>query len=172
LILIKEKMKNIAYTDKKGYKREKPSHSNLIHRQNAFKYIYLKNRDKYPLRFRYYQVHHKDGNKKNNHSSNLELLTREQHEAIHSIKTKEVPRSNNTMKTIVIVGVIFLLAIIILFTFSRSDSNSGYICSYDAYNCADFITRAEAQAVMIYCGNDDIHYLDGDDDGIACEALP
>ena len=47
-----------------------------------------------------------------------------------------------------------------------------YECSYNKYNCTDFKTQAEAQAVMKYCGNDDIHYLDGDDDGIACEALP
>lgn len=45
-------------------------------------------------------------------------------------------------------------------------------CSYNAYDCADFKTQAEAQTVMKYCGNDDIHYLDRDDDGIACEALP
>jgi len=90
-----------------------------------------------------------------------------------AIKKKEVPRSNkSTMKMVVILGVIILLAIIIVFTFSRQYSNSDYICSYDAYNCADFNTRAEAQAVMKYCGNDDIHYLDGDDDGIACESLP
>ena len=89
------------------------------------------------------------------------------------IKTKEVPRSNKiTMKMVVIVGVIFLLAIIIVFNFSRLYSNSEYICNYDAYNCADFNTQAEAQVVMIYCGDDDIHYLDGDDDGIACESLP
>jgi len=46
------------------------------------------------------------------------------------------------------------------------------ICSSNYYNCADFSTQAEAQAVMEFCGNDDIHYLDGDDDGIACESLP
>ena len=50
-------------------------------------------------------------------------------------------------------------------------STLDYECSYNKYNCADFKTQTEAQAVMIYCGNDDIHYLDGDDDGIACESL-
>ena len=47
-------------------------------------------------------------------------------------------------------------------------------CSYNAYNCDDFNTRAEAQAVMFGCkskGYGDIHYLDGDGDGIACESL-
>ena len=45
-------------------------------------------------------------------------------------------------------------------------------CSFNAYDCKDFDTRAEAQVVMFYCkskGMGDIHYLDGDKDGIACE---
>ena len=46
------------------------------------------------------------------------------------------------------------------------------ICSSNYYNCADFSTQAEAQIVMEFCGSDDIHYLDGDDDGLACETLP
>lgn len=47
----------------------------------------------------------------------------------------------------------------------------GYICSYDAYNCGDFSTHAEAQAVFDACGAD-VHKLDRDKDGIACESLP
>jgi hypothetical protein len=48
------------------------------------------------------------------------------------------------------------------------------ICSYNAYNCSDFSTHAEAQSVFEYCGgiNNDIHRLDADKDGIACESLP
>lgn len=48
------------------------------------------------------------------------------------------------------------------------------ICSYNAYNCSDFSTHAEAQSVFEYCGgiDNDIHRLDGDNDGIACESLP
>ena len=45
------------------------------------------------------------------------------------------------------------------------------ICSYNAYNCSDFQTWSEAQTVMEYCGKNDIHHLDGDNDGIACEGL-
>lgn len=56
--------------------------------------------------------------------------------------------------------------------YSSSDYDYSYpICSYNAYNCADFNNQAEAQTVMEYCGSNDIHYLDGDDDGIACEEL-
>lgn len=52
--------------------------------------------------------------------------------------------------------------------------STGIICSYNAYNCSDFSTHAEAQAVFEYCGgiSNDVHRLDGDDDGIACESLP
>jgi len=50
-----------------------------------------------------------------------------------------------------------------------------YICSYNAYNCTDFATQPEAQAVYEYCkalNMGDIHKLDADEDGIACENLP
>ena len=51
--------------------------------------------------------------------------------------------------------------------------NTSYICSYNAYNCGDFSTHAEAQAVFESCGvASDIHQLDRDKDGVACETLP
>ena len=50
-----------------------------------------------------------------------------------------------------------------------------FVCSFNYYNCGDFNYQFEAQSVMEYCeaeeGTKDIHYLDGDDDGIACEEL-
>jgi len=49
------------------------------------------------------------------------------------------------------------------------------ICSYDAYNCGDFNTQAQAQACHDYCWDQvgyDVHNLDADDDGEACESLP
>jgi len=48
---------------------------------------------------------------------------------------------------------------------------SGYICSFDAYNCDDFSTHNEAQSVYETCGSD-VHRLDRDNDGLACESLP
>jgi micrococcal nuclease len=48
-------------------------------------------------------------------------------------------------------------------------------CSGNVYNCGDFSTHNAAQACYNYCisvGSGDIHGLDGDDDGIACESLP
>jgi hypothetical protein len=55
-------------------------------------------------------------------------------------------------------------------------ANIGLICDaqkegfYD-YNCDDFLTQPEAQSVYEKCGTD-VNRLDGDNDGIVCEALP
>ena len=55
-----------------------------------------------------------------------------------------------------------------------SENTSNYICSYNAYNCSDFSTHNEAQSVYESCGGvaNDIHRLDRDKDGLACESLP
>lgn len=48
-------------------------------------------------------------------------------------------------------------------------------CSHNTYNCPDFSTQAEAQYVFDYCYQQvgyDVHRLDADNDGIACENLP
>ncbi len=47
-----------------------------------------------------------------------------------------------------------------------------YVCNRNAYNCSDFATRAEAQAAHDACRPGDIHKLDSDGDGEACETLP
>lgn len=48
-------------------------------------------------------------------------------------------------------------------------------CSGDTLNCGDFSTQVGAQACYDYCisqGAGDIHNLDGDANGLACEDLP
>jgi len=52
-------------------------------------------------------------------------------------------------------------------------SNSNYQCNSNVYNCGDFSTHKEAQEVYESCGgvNNDVHKLDGDLDGEACESL-
>lgn len=47
-------------------------------------------------------------------------------------------------------------------------------CSGNLYNCGDFSTHNEAQACFESCGgvSNDVHRLDGDSDGVACEGLP
>jgi micrococcal nuclease len=49
-----------------------------------------------------------------------------------------------------------------------------YICSSNIYNCTDFSTHGEAQEVFESCGgvSNDVHGLDRDKDGLACETLP
>lgn len=73
----------------KGYIEGKPEHSDLISRQIAYLEIYKRNREKYPLQFRYYVVHHIDGEKKNNSIKNLCLLTKEEHNFIHSVQNEK-----------------------------------------------------------------------------------
>ncbi len=58
---------------------------------------------------------------------------------------------------------------------TSSSSTSDCSCSSDSYNCGDFSTRAQAQACYEYCLSTvgkDVHRLDGDNDGSACESLP
>jgi Excalibur calcium-binding domain len=51
---------------------------------------------------------------------------------------------------------------------------AGYQCSRNAYNCGDFRSRMDAQAAYLACGGPrkDVHRLDDDGDGLACEHLP
>lgn len=48
-------------------------------------------------------------------------------------------------------------------------------CASDTYNCSDFDTQAQAQACFDYCWEQvgfDVHNLDSNGDGEACESLP
>lgn len=48
-------------------------------------------------------------------------------------------------------------------------------CSGNLYNCPNFATQGQAQACFDYCvdqGHGDVHLLDTDNDGVACESLP
>ena len=73
------------FLDENGYYRFNDSRR-LVHRGVAYKEIYKKNRSNYPLRFGGYVIHHKDKNKLNNDISNLQIVTQEEHEALHNIK--------------------------------------------------------------------------------------
>ncbi len=50
-------------------------------------------------------------------------------------------------------------------------------CDHDEYDCADFRSRQDAQECFDYCrwwtqSDDDVHHLDADGDGVACEPTP
>lgn len=55
----------------------------------------------------------------------------------------------------------------------KTKTTEKYVCDYNYYNCGDFNTHSEAQNVFEMCGgiSNDIHDLDRDNDGIACESL-
>jgi len=50
---------------------------------------------------------------------------------------------------------------------------SQYTCDTNAYNCSDFSNHDVIQGIYEHCGGPktDIHHLDDDDDGVACETL-
>jgi Excalibur calcium-binding domain len=54
---------------------------------------------------------------------------------------------------------------------ARTDGEIPPLPADGDYNCADFVTRAQAKAVLDR-DPDDPHYLDGDGDGVPCEDLP
>ena len=67
--------------DSHGYYRDQNNF--LVHRSLAFRLVYLPNRKKYIMPFKFYQVHHKDRNKKNNLPHNLLILTKDEHNFLH-----------------------------------------------------------------------------------------
>ncbi len=70
-----------VYLDRRGYYRYR-SNNKLVHRVVAYN-IWHSNRQKYPLPFESYVVHHKDGVMTNNRPRNLELLTVNDHNNLH-----------------------------------------------------------------------------------------
>jgi len=96
-------------------------------------------------------------------STNLPTLTQLVIPTPITISTSaNVPRPTNTF--------IFILPT------QPTSSGATCSCSGDQYNCEEhFSTQARAQACFNYCvsqGRGDIHRLDGNNDGEACESLP
>ena len=54
------------------------------------------------------------------------------------------------------------------------NSSLDYECGENTYNCGDFLTQKEAQEVFDFCfpEHGDVHALDKNKDGEACESLP
>ncbi len=134
--------------DKNGYLRGELKHSDLIHRQIAYKEIYLKDRKKYPLPFSHYVIHHKDRKKKNNHPSNLEILTEDEHNKIHEDDYSE-------KGTIFLVKWAFMLLSLLPFLalyFELKENN--YICGTHEFICASrsFMSSPEAIPGLITIG--------------------
>ncbi len=159
-------------------------HSNLVHKQVAYREIYLKNKAKYPLPFSKYLVHHIDGDKQNNHVSNLQIVTREEHEKIHGIASTKINKNGyreinlkdpnfwySKKGTFTIILVTLVLATMLIWVTFPSTKD---LCKQDIFDCDSFKYQEMAQNFYEFCGGteNDVHYLDGDKDGIACESLP
>ncbi len=111
---VKELESSKTYTDDFGYMRY--SHNGeLVHRVIAYKFIYSKNSDKYPGKFSEYIVHHKDHDKRNNHYSNLAVISKKEHQKKHSdilwnMKKEEAQKSRFDTELIILLGkTIFLI---------------------------------------------------------------
>ncbi|MEK6928392.1 MAG: matrixin family metalloprotease [Nanoarchaeota archaeon] len=92
-------------------------------------------------------------------ASNIKEDTKSSTTLIFSDESKETPQTNIQPETN---------------TQKPSSDSPKYICNSDYYNCDDFSTKAEAQAVFnaCYSSTGDIHKLDKDKDNVACESLP
>lgn len=68
-----------------------------------------------------------------------------------------------------------VVAAVKVIPFPISKKITTYSCTRDLYNCNNFITQKQAQSVMKYCNTKnkkkDIHRLDANKDGKACETL-
>jgi len=65
--------------------------------------------------------------------------------------------------------------VVVLPTLQQLPAAAACPCTGDTLNCTDFTLQAGAQSCMDYCiaqGAGDIHNLDGDANGVACESLP
>ena len=109
----------------------------------------------------------------------------------------EVPQSSKkwTVVLFVAIGIIIVVTLVAIFfvipkyvdgafgsrvnsdidMLNTKNNNSGsqINCNEDVYNCGNFTTQAEAQVVYDACFpvSEDIHQLDGDANGKACEML-
>lgn len=84
---------------------------------------------------------------------------------------------------IIVVCIIFIALFVVLFflvnfnvgnNLDNPSMNESVDCSTDIYNCEDFTNCEEARVVFDKCMNftsSDIHGLDLDKDGIACNSL-
>ena len=98
------------------------------------------------------------------------------------MKRKGEKRKKGALTEAILIICIFLFLIIggillIFFTPKNQEPSENITlnCSADTYNCNDFATFIEAQAVFDYCisqGAGDIHVLDYDGNGKACQSMP
>lgn|GEM_PF-2186901 len=79
-------------------------------------------------------------------------------------------RSHPILTTLILLFLVFMAYQIVLFTSYVENDNSNTNCSVDMYDCAEFDSCFEAMNIYTAC-KDDVHWLDGDGDGVPCEDL-
>ena len=129
-------------------KKRKKENLGFLRRRKVYA-EYLLRRDKYPLPFNAYEVHHKDFNQKNFHTDNLQLLTPKEHDRLHDEhneglrraaekieerleKIKEIQkekRKKKKRKIISFLVVLALIGILISFLFLTFKSPEGELPS-------------------------------------------
>ena len=77
---------------------------------------------------------------------------------------------------VIVILVLLIVGGILLLVLGDSESNKYTFpcqCEEDLMNCGDFTTQAEAQECFVFCGGaeNDVHRLDADGNGLACEGL-
>ena len=84
---------------------------------------------------------------------------------------------NKKLLIILTIAILLLIGLIVVAYFywgtdeePESPTSEKINCNEDIYNCADFTTQTEAQAVFDACETD-VHQLDKDGDGVVCEGL-
>jgi very-short-patch-repair endonuclease len=88
---------------------------------------------------------------------------------------REINRKKRTKKCIYCILLLFVVLIFAFASVMFFSPEPLTECSANIYNCGNFSTHEEAQELFDKClneGQGDIHWLDGDQDGRACESLP
>jgi len=85
--MTKKKMTNSARVEFTLSKKDRSQYDDVSF-VVAYKNIFLKDKEYYPLSFEKYIIHHKDRDKDNNRTSNLDIVTRDEHEQIHSLELR------------------------------------------------------------------------------------
>ena len=73
------------------------------------------------------------------------------------------------MKPYLLAIVLLIIVVLIILMFAETKQVSE-LCKEDLFNCNNFTNQSQAQEVFNQC-EEDVHHLDNNNDGVACESL-